>query len=178
MREDGMTTLQSLDAGATKSLLSDGDGYLRKKIVEEEAQKIAEKVNEDLAAFFVDGLSMDMALARQASFKQCATILLKLKFEMMLANKDYKLHFIEAGTEFLASMMTAVDGLGKAIRSKPGSKVRFCVYPAWVQYDAQSPSDVSLQDFSAVLLCNKSFFPDEVDRASPVVVARAMVLLE
>jgi len=167
-----------LDAGATKALLSEKGGYLHGKIVEEEANKIAEKVNTDLAPFFVDGLSTGIASARQATLRECASILLRLKFELLMAHKGYEIHFVEAGVQFDPGTMVAVEYDGAAVEGRLEGKVKFCVYPALVQYDSSAAATATLEDFSVVLLCQKLFYPSNAMRQNREVIARAIVLLE
>ncbi|KAI4658181.1 uncharacterized protein J4E79_007163 [Alternaria viburni] len=174
----GFEALQVLDAGATKALLSEKGGYLHGKIVEEEANKIAEKVNTDLAPFFVDGLSTGIVSARQATLRECASILLRLKFELLMANKGYEIHFVEAGVQFDPGTMVAIEYDGAAVEGRLEGKVKFCIYPALVQYDSSAAATATLEDFSAVLLCQKSFYPSNAMRQNREVIARAIVLLE
>lgn len=167
-----------MDARATKALLSEKGGYLHGKIVEEGANKIAEKFNTDLAPFFVDGLSTEIVSARQATLRECASILLKLKFELLLANKEHEILFVEAGTQFDPGTMVAVEYDEGTVGGCLEGKIKFCVYPALVQYDSRAASNANLEDFSAVLFCNKSFYPSNAMRQKAEVIARAIVLLE
>jgi phosphoserine aminotransferase len=158
-----------------KALLSEGNGHLRHKIVEEEANNIAQRVDADLAHFFVDGLSTEGVSTRQTMFRECARILLALKFELLLADKEYEIHFVEAGSQFDLGTMIAVSHDGTVEERGPQSTVQFCVYPALLQYDSSAVSNA--KDFSAVLLCNKSFYPGNLPRRNALLVAKATVVL-
>jgi len=136
-------------------------------------------MRKELAPFFTQGMRHDLNEDGQSFLEESARTLLQLKLELLLADNEYEFDFIDAGASFDPERMDAVCERGDARNGTTGMRVRFCIFPAMLQYDKDDPTLDDKSGHLSVLVCNKTFYPrTDTIRRNVVVVAKATVLLD
>jgi len=163
---------------AFKSMLAEGGDVFKVQAVRQEAAKIAVETCQALEPFFDDNdidIECDLQPRDQRCerMKICARLLIQLKFELMLAPKQYDLEWTSAGDVFDDGTMECKQG-----DENEGMKVKFCVCPGLVEYDLTPVAQLAQEDFASVLQCNKTFFLGKnATRKNRAVVAKSLVLV-
>jgi len=162
---------------AFKLVLEQGGDHFRREIIPQEAAKIASQLCEALEPFFADADESGPPPRdqRQATLQMCAELLIQLKFELLLAPKRYQIRWVSAGAPFNGLSMQGMHNE----ESRGESRVRFCVCPGLEEYDPVMAASTMPENFDSLLVCHKSFFPQEpVNCQNVVVVAESLVSVE